>query len=116
MTPMMASTDYVGRMPTWEDPPPEMEWEEPPPKRTKWDLFVEELKKHPGRSAVVKRDVAHSSSSPVSQLRKMGVEVTTRKTAETDEHECWTIWARWPAEREAPDTSKPELTTGKAKD
>lgn len=75
----------------------EIKWQEPPAARGgqvrgkgRWQLVLEELKRHPGAWALVGEAV---STSTANHLKKLGLEVTSRNI--TPDRRC-DVYARWP--------------------
>jgi hypothetical protein len=75
----------------WEDPVPPRRGR-PPAKD--WRPFVSELRKHPGKWAVVVEKAKYGSSANQAKkhLRALDCEVTGR----TQPDGTWTFYARWP--------------------
>ncbi len=62
-------------------------WEDPPtPPARRWQPFIAELKRHPGKWAIARTNLRASGGSPVQGLRDKGLQVRAVKVG----------YARWP--------------------
>jgi len=71
----------------------EMKWKNPPSRSsrgTQYDEIIEELKKHPGRWALISED--WKTSGPPSRFKKAGCEATCRANKES---KTWSLYARY---------------------
>ena len=79
----------------------EIVWKEPPPMTTgKNAAILAELKKHPGRWALV-NDSASSTSAPA-VWKKLGCEAVHRRDETSTDKVRYHVYARWPEDPAAP--------------
>lgn len=76
-----------------------LKWQDPPSKQTgtsgNYDADIEELKRNPGRWALIKED--WKTSSPPGAFRQNRCEVTTRRNKDG---KTWKVYARFPLARQ----------------
>lgn len=75
----------------WEDPPDRVRGT---PRPSKWNLVVEELKRHPGKWALVATGGEHPGShgNRAARLRSLGCEKVQRRQPDGS----FALYERWP--------------------
>lgn len=75
---------------------PELIWEDPTPRRSgepKWAAIIAELKKHPGKWAIIDRGYTLPATNGYTYLKRAGGECTQRKQNDG----TYVMYARMPA-------------------
>ncbi|MEE2568587.1 hypothetical protein V1638_04140 [Pseudarthrobacter sp. J64] len=79
----------------------ELNWQDPPGQSSKareYDAIVEQLKRYPGRWALIKED--NKTSTAPQLIRAAGCETKCRR--HPTEAKTWKVYARWPVSEDYP--------------